>query len=362
MLKLKNIIFFLGLLMIVVSCKEDDDQSTADFERGPMLENIGTNIIVPAYEDLKSSLTDLKQSFDSFEAAPTSSNLSALQSSFEIAYHTWQYSSVYNFGPALDYSLKGSMNTYPTDTSKIKDNVQQADFNLGTADKIDAIGFPSIDFLLYYENEIETLNAFTTDPYASDRMGYLGAVIDKMLNETTAVLNEWNSSYLTTFKEATGKDVGSSTGLLVNEMNKDFELIKHAEVGIPLGKQTLDITRPGYVQAYYSGLSKSLFNEHVTGIQSLFTGGNGEGFDDYLDAIEAEDGNGNALSTSINSQFSDILNISSTINMPFDEAVDQANSQMNDLYNAIQINITYLKTDLPSAIGVSITYQDNDGD
>ena len=37
-------------------------------------------------------------------------------------------------------------------------------------------------------------------------------------------------------------------------------------------------------------------------------------------------------------------------------------SDLNELYTLLQGQVVYLKTDMTSAFGVLITYQDNDGD
>jgi len=42
--------------------------------------------------------------------------------------------------------------------------------------------------------------------------------------------------------------------------------------------------------------------------------------------------------------------------------VDNDGDAVDEAYLAIQQNVRYLKVDMPSAMGVLITYQDNDGD
>ena len=47
---------------------------------------------------------------------------------------------------------------------------------------------------------------------------------------------------------------------------------------------------------------------------------------------------------------------------PLSIAVDQYKTEVDAAYLEIQKNVIMLKTDMPSAMGVLITYQDNDGD
>ena len=44
------------------------------------------------------------------------------------------------------------------------------------------------------------------------------------------------------------------------------------------------------------------------------------------------------------------------------DAIQSKNSELNETYSEIQKLIVYWKVDMPSRLGVLITYQDNDGD
>lgn len=361
----------LGVLMVSLSAcngKEKEEEELKEFDRSAMLVNFEQNIITPRYSDYQSKVQAMKSTFEDFKLAPDANRLSSFKQSFEAAYKSWQKVTIFEFGPAMNVALRAFTNTYPVDTSQVKNNISNGGYNLGTASNTNAGGFPALDFLFFQFDEVTTLNAFTVDVNATEKMQYAEDILVKMVSDINSVVNEWSSSYAETFKSATGNDVGSSTGLLVNEMNKDFEIIKWAEVGIPLGKQTLDVTRPTFVQGYYSGLSNQLFDIHLNAIKDLYTGKHensntdGIGFDDYANALELKASNGNMLDANIKGQFEQINTLFQAVDNVFSVAVDQENSKMNDLHSEISKSVVYLKTDLPSGIGVQITYQDNDGD
>ena len=73
-----------------------------------------------------------------------------------------------------------------------------------------------------------------------------------MVNELSNVRSSW-TSYKGTFVASTGTETTSAFSLLINEFNKDYELSKNAKLGIPLGKQSLGIQLPEYIEARYSG-------------------------------------------------------------------------------------------------------------
>src|SRR5690606_8237728 len=121
-----------------------------------------------------------------------------------------------------------SMNTYPTDTNQIQNNISSGTYTLSSLDNVDAIGFPALDFLLYYGGSSAVLNSFTVDANSANRMNYLLDITDKMKTEFELANNAW-TNYESTFTEADGNDVGSSTSFMFNEFIKDIELIKNAK-------------------------------------------------------------------------------------------------------------------------------------
>jgi hypothetical protein len=102
-------------------------------------------------------------------------------------------------------------------------------------------------------------------------------------------------NYLNTFVNADGTDAGSSLGLLVNQLNFEYELLKNAKLGIPLGKKTLGTPMPESVEAYYSGMSSELARLGFQTVENVYfgkdkLGNNGTGLDDYLVSLNARRG------------------------------------------------------------------------
>ncbi len=135
--------------LIAFSCENGTKQDDVNFDRKAMLENIASNIIVPNYAQLKSDMASLKQSANVFVATPSEVNLNSLKESWYKAYQSWQGCAPFEFGPAMDVSLKSSLNTYPTTTSTIESNISSGNYNLNSVSNLSAIGFPAIEYLLY---------------------------------------------------------------------------------------------------------------------------------------------------------------------------------------------------------------------
>jgi hypothetical protein len=332
-----------------VGCKEDP-QPTPDFDKGSLLINIADNQIIPAIDDFDAKIATLETDYLAFQANQNATTFETVRNSWKDAYISWQTVKIFDFGPFRTYALKGAIGTFPTDTTKIANNIAAGSYNLGTAANTDAIGLPSLDYLFYRNDALnELINDANATQYGLD-------VIQKMKSEITVVKSEW-TAYRSTFVASTGTETTSSFSEFVNEFNRDYELAKNAKFGIPIGKQSLDIPLPEYVEARYSGISFNLLKASVQALQAAYTGGNGVGFDDYLLHLDR-----GSLNSTINTNFTTILVEIDTFSGTLSDNINTNWSALNDLYTLLQGQVVYLKTDMTSAFGVLITYQDNDGD
>lgn len=342
------------------SCKKDkkgeEDVPKAEFQKSDLLTNIGTNLIVPEYQQLLGDITTLETKYVQFSNAKTGPNLEELRAAWKIAYKSWYSVNIYEFGPAMDIGLRSAVGVYPTDSNKVIANTNSGSYVLGSAENVDAIGFSCLDFLLYRTNALSYfVNSSSYTQYGLD-------VIQKMKSEVSYVLDKWNATYLATFKSSTGTESTSSFSLFVNEFNKTYELAKNAKLGIPIGKQSLGIQRPEYIETRISGISLDLLEENIKALQRIFNGNTkngiaGIGFDDYLVALERQ-----TLATSIDTQFSSIISDINLFNLSLEEEMTTNAIALDNLYTKMQNLVVSIKTDMSSSFGVLITYQDNDGD
>lgn len=337
--------------LTIVGCKKDkEDDDAVNFDKASLLSNLADNVILPALNDFSSKIDDLESSYSVFQLDRTAPNLEDVRTKWKAAYLSWQAVKIFDFGPIRDYGFKASTGTYPTDTVKIDNNVTNGGYNLATAANVDAIGLSSLDYFLY---RIDALNYFVgNDPYTT----YANDVIQKLKSETTAVVSAWNS-YRSTFVSSTGTESTSAFSLLVNEFCRDYELAKNSKLGIPLGKQSLGIQLPEYIEARRSGFSLEIQKASVTSLANVFNGGSGVGFDDYLVNLERS-----SLASSISTRFSEIGSKINSFSGTLEQEMENNTTELDNLYLLFQGQVVSLKTDMSSAFGVLITYQDNDGD
>lgn len=352
---------------IIDSCKKDKDKEKEEnkFERSEMLKNYAENLIIPAFKDLKSGITELKAATETFTGSVNEANLKALQDKWANAYTLWQFANAYNFGPAgpkgLNRSLTEEIATYPASGTKIENAVSNPNF---TDFNRDARGFLAIEYLLFDldKNNQTILTAFDNE----DRKKYLKGAVSNIETRVDEVITEWSGSYFNEFIKNNGTDAGSSTSQLYNEFVKSYETIKNFKIELPLGKRPGQTqVEPHLVEAYYSGKSLKFLKTHVKAIENIYygiskNGTNGLGFKDYLDNVTG----GPALVESTLAQWEKVLSSLNAIptTSPLSDLIKNNPKPVEDFGVELQKHTRFFKSDMSSMLGIAITYSSGDGD
>ncbi|GAB5539322.1 MAG: imelysin family protein [Salibacteraceae bacterium] len=350
---MKRLIAYTAMLALLLGCKENPTDVEDTFDKEAMLTNMAENVIVPAYRQFDEDAKTLRDASVAFTEDSSEENFGVLTGAFIRSYRSWNACAVFEFGPAADKNLRLTMNTFPTDTGQIMENLRAESYDLKSAQNADAIGFPALDFLL--NTMAAEDKVVMDDPKAA---AYIQANAELIATLSSEIISEWGS-YQSEFQSNTSSSAGSSLSNLVNEINYEFELVKNARIGIPLGKKTLGETQVEKLEGYYFNISSSLATSNLSGIRNAFTGGDGQGLDDYLNDLDVKK-DGVLLSTAIVELMDEIEQELQGKDLAHKITNDP--SSLESLYNKTQQLVVLLKTDMPSQLGVQITYQDNDGD
>jgi predicted lipoprotein len=369
-------LLFISSLLVFFACKpkKDSPNETKDTpNREAVLINLADQIIIPGYTQFNTSLIGLASSYNKFADEPTIEYLNAFRTDWEKAYLQWQTVELFDVGPASDYALRFYFNIYPTNTSLVQTNISDGNANLGRPANYAAQGFPALDYMLYgiASTDTEILNLYTTDASAQARLKYIGLIIAQMNLEFKRVFDLWNTSYRDTFVSRTGVDITSSFGQLVNGYVLNYErFIRSGKIGIPSGAMMNGVVAPEKVEAYYrKDLSKKLVLAANTASKDFFMGTSrithqeGQSFYTYLKALTATDSKTGAdLANQIKNKFDDVTNAILQLGDNFAEQTQTNNAGLIAAYNQMQTQVRLLKVDLTSAMSITITYTDNDGD
>lgn len=360
----------LSLPIVFISCSKSGDKDTNPDNNGngngtdTVLVALGTNVIIPAYQQLAAGTVSLDAAATAFNAAPDAGTLTALQTAFKAAYKDWAACSEFEFGPATDQSLNTHfINSFPTDTVTIKNNISGTPYVIDGLGNYAAQGFPALDYLLFAYGNNASLARFTTAATASGARQYLAALTASLKQKAAAVVTAWSpggGNYLSTFENAKGVDAGSALSLLVNAYVMDFDVtLQNYKVGIPIGiygPSTLPKS-PAKVEGYFSGLSDQLLAAQVLAYQHIYLGG----LTAKVAATSAQS-NGGTLDNAIRNQISTLLAKMQALPEPLSSGIQNNDPAINSAYTEIRKLTVLLKVDMCSALGIRISFQDDDGD
>lgn len=350
-----------------------EDSSSSDnfesqtFDRKALLTNWANNIIIPLYENFNTNLTALSDEITKFNETPNLDNLKLVREKWLDAYKSWQHVEMFNLGKAEETYFQSKMNVYPSDKERIERNLTNETYNLDNPNNNDAQGFPALDYMLYGSDESDEK---IVDKYLLENKKYntyLSSLIDKMVSNTSVVVNDWNQNK-DTYINSTENTSTSSINKITNDFIYYYEkLFRANKIGIPAGVFS-GSKLPDRVEGYYSKIySKDLALEAMSAIENFFVGKKynseekGESLESYLNFLNSEK-NGTSLSESITDQFKVAKETIDKLNNDFASQVNEDNNKMLVAYDEIQKGVVFMKTDMLQSLSISVDYVDADGD
>lgn len=367
--------FSISLIILAISlhsCQNNDgpkDGTTLD--QTAFLTNIGENLILKGYEELEGKAAALAQSADNFAEDANADNLNDLRTKWIDAYYSWQKVAFYNFGPAETNGIL-TINYYPADVDQITENISSGTYNLATAANISSKGFPALDYLLFgiEESDEDIVAYFASTENARTYMVDLAQNIYSLAEE---VFNNWSpggSNYLATFVANKGTNSGSGLSQLVNAWSQYIEVhVRNAKIGIPNGNSVATSQKfdplPDRTEAYYSKIyTKELLETTNTALKDFYLGKRGDGTDgvgihDMLIELNAQNG---TLANDYRDLFIDVESQLDAIDGTWIDALTDNGAEVTEIFNNYKAIVALLKVDIVSALSISITYADNDGD
>ncbi|NQZ77440.1 MAG: imelysin family protein [Ekhidna sp.] len=356
--------FSLVTVAFMIACGEDDDsvEEEVGFDRAEMLTSLADGLIIPNFQALQRSANDLSEAVASFNANSSVDNLTILRESWLIAVEDFQHCSAFGFGPANFFgrSFASLIGVFPVNESAVESNIIDPDFNLAASFATDVRGLYTIEYLIYGTGEADEKIAPSFD---EERKAYLSLISNEIRDRVDEIVDAWTTSYRADFIASTGTSAGSSTSLLYNEFVKDYENLKNFKVELPAGltagQQGAD---PTLVEAFYSGISKELIEEHFQSSVNLWSGTSRTGdeligFEEYLDSVVG----GPELVTTTKDAIGELE--AALQNLPEGELANIIDrSEIQELRDKLQGNTANFKSSMSSLLGISITFNSGDGD
>ncbi len=132
--------------MVLFSCDGNDsptENAKVDdgFDRKEMLRHWADNFIIPYTEKFKDEATNLDTKIKAFAQEPNQTHLTAVREALNKTYEAYQYIGFYRLGKAEEVSMNFlyRVNTYPTNTERIKQNAKDHNYNFRQLSEIQGV-------------------------------------------------------------------------------------------------------------------------------------------------------------------------------------------------------------------------------
>lgn len=335
--------------------------------RRTLLERWSSELIVPLYADFEQRSEEVATALDALCAAPSDATLAAARAAWESAREPLKRAEVFAFGPYSrpEFRIGPKLDSWPA-------RPEEAEQWIAGTNPVDAATLASLGI---WHKGLPLIEYFLFSPEASAQPQLENARRCEYLRSTGAELvsraheihlawapegddfaNQLSGAGRTSTAWRTLKDAFSE---VVNRMGFTLENVRRDKLGRPLGDMTGGLAQPEVTESRFSGRSVRDILDNLAGIEVLYFGDaernlpgvssyaaeRGENFDAQFRA--ALDGSRAALEA---------------VNVPLTEAVSTEADRVREASAKLQELQTLIQTQLISALGLSLSFNDNDGD
>lgn len=360
--------YLLLTLLLITACAAIP--GTSRFDRGAMLRNLSENVAYPLINDAAIQSEALVQSVYTFRDNPTPDTLNAVRSQWLTTSLAWERTEVVALD--ADMTLLTQIDKWPSNEKFIEDFIAgEAAINVnfvagsGSTSK----GLPAVEYLIFHaDSDDATLVSQFEEP---QRMAYLVAAAENVRDNIKTLQTFWSpegGNYVATFASAEldDGDLQSSVSMSVNELVVVLEGMVQKELAIPLGSKSYGEPFPTAAEGWRSLTSTQNLIANLEGVRFILTGDSttgveGVGLNDYLDALNATSGEV-LLSQAINTQLDVAMNALEAIDQPLTIAIETHKETVEKARDELRALLVLIKNDMASQLGVTITFNDSDGD
>ncbi|MEM9822388.1 MAG: imelysin family protein [Bacteroidota bacterium] len=375
----KNILGFIVLafmsISLFVACGSGEveepempggtEEPPAPVDRVAMLTNIYDNAAIPAHDAFLAEATKLLETATAFRDNANAANLETVQMQWQSTKLAWELVEVYDIDPIDDQFLHNKIDKYPLNQNFVESSL---DSDPGSIDETlvensgsTTKGLPVIEYLLFRaEDGNEVLTQFTTGPRAPQYLNYLLALSQNLLTQAGVLKSEFSSIRA----DFINNTVDGSNGSLNNLANAQVGLIEEIlgdKINRPLGGDSNGIPVPEKVETPFAQISLPAIRQNLVSLRESFVGDESQ-VNLYALFDEVHMGDGDKLSATIATAFENCLNEVDQLNDSVAALVTNNPDALDPLVEAITRLGIAIKVDMANQLGLTIVFNDTDGD
>lgn len=323
-----------------------------------VLDSIARTVLLRGYSDLAARSRDLAAAVDALAAAPEPRTLEDAQQAWRATLLAWRRTQVFAHGPIADLGLSNRIQFWPSRRQSV-DRVLRADRGIdeGYLQELgaNAVGLSALEVLLFDPrlDDRGRIAAFA-GPQGARQRAYAQALARDLSKRSREIEGAWQgpAGYAARF----GAGGQQGLNLLVNDMLAALEIGAQGRLQAVIDHRNDPQLRTDLVEGGLSGTSQQGVLALLQGVRAAFSGGDGEGVDDYLGRLNL------AMARRVDAQFRKAILAVQAIDGPLELTVNsktQAIAEARDACRALEI---LMKVEVASTLGVTLTFKSTDGD
>lgn len=353
----------LGCAVALAGCASEGQGDT----RRTLLERWSTELIIPLYVDFEQRSEDLSGAVDALCAAPSDTTLTAARTAWESAREPFKRAEVFAFGPYSrpEFRIGPKIDSWPARPEEAEEWIAGTNpvdpatlAELGVWHK----GLPVLEYFLYSPEgsaQAQLQNA--------RRCEYLRSTATELVNRAREIHLAWAPEGSDFANQLSGagrtstawRSLRDAFGEMVNRMGFTIENVRRDKLGRPLGDMTGGTVLPDETESRFSGRAVRDILDNLTGIEMLFFGDATRGLPGVSSyAIERGRNFDEQFRAALDSARASLQ----AVDVPLGEAVSTEADRVREASARLSELQTLIQTDLISALGLSLSFNDNDGD
>lgn len=335
--------------------------------RRTLLERWSTELIVPLYADFEQRSVDLSAAVDALCAAPSETTLTAARTAWEDARAPFKRAEVFAFGPFSrpEFRIGPKIDSWPARPQEVEEWIAGTSpvdpatlAELGVWHK----GLPVIEYFLYSPEA-----SAQAQLAEARRCEYLRSTAAELVNRARELHLAWAPEGGDFAGQLSGagrtstawRSLRDAFGEVVNRMGFTLENVRRDKLGRPLGDMTGGSVLPNETESRFSGRAVRDILDNLAGIEVLFFGDASRGLPG-VSSYALERGR------NFDEQFRVALDAAraalDSIDVPLGDAVSSEADRVREASTRLGELQSLIQTELISALGLSLNFNDNDGD
>lgn len=305
-------IMAMGVCMAMTSCSEDskkedvapnpfsgfstqDSGTATDADLKAAVATYVDNVVIPTYQDMFNKVTTLNSEVKKLSTTSNDKAVADAADAWIAARKPWEKSEAFLYGPADLNKLDPSLDSWPLDKGGIDAILQSGNWEEAVGGDVDddedapadapqnLRGFHTAEYLLFEDGEAKKI----TDLDAN-KIGYLKAVVGRMLKDTELLLKGWtegegldNGAYNEAIKNPSGSysisSIKQSIAMMLNSDNGAEGIaneVGSSKIGEPVDKWNSGDTEGGVlaVESWYSWNSLDDYTDNIYSVRNAYYG------------------------------------------------------------------------------------------